>query len=46
MTLTAIAGGGAAAVTVIVATAVLLVSVADLAVSFTVAGFGTDAGAV
>ena len=46
LTLTEMAGGGAAAVTVKIAAAVLLVSVTDLAVSVTVAGDGTFAGAV
>jgi hypothetical protein len=46
LTLTAMAGGGAVAVTIKVAAAVLLVSVTDLAVRVTVAGDGTLAGAV
>ncbi len=39
-------GGGGAAVTVMVVAAVLLASATDLAESVTVAGLGTDAGAV
>jgi hypothetical protein len=43
---TAIAGGAAALVSVIVATAVLEISVTDVAVAVTDAGEGTFAGAV